>query len=118
MSLRRLRRLLALFALALAVCAAVPCSLLAAEDACCGSAAGCGDAAKSPCSQLTAAPCCEASGAPLEISVTVKVRDTATDCPRMYMVELLPELLRELAQYTPPALDLSEISHRTVILRL
>ncbi len=73
MPLRRLRRLLALFALALAVCAAVPCSLLAAEDSCCGSAAGCGDASEAPCAQLTASPCCEAPQIPLDLTFTPSV---------------------------------------------
>lgn len=115
MSLRRLRRLLALFALALAVCAAVPCSLLATEDSCCGSAAGCGDASQAPCAQLAASPCCEASGTPLEITVTVKVHATATVCP--VHIDLVPELQRALTQYTPPAVK-ADLQRRSEILRL
>ena len=120
MPLRRLRRLLALFALALVVCAALPCSLLAAEDSCCGSAAGCGDASESPCAQLATTPCCESSGAPLEFSVTVRIPESAFSC--QHNIDLWPSAAREAeafaANYTPPALRIAEILQRTEILRL
>lgn len=68
MSLRRSSRFVALFALALALLAALPCSVLANEGSCCGASASCGDAAESPCAQLAATPCCEAGGAPIDAS--------------------------------------------------
>ena len=118
MPLRRLRRLLALFALALAVCAAVPCSLLAAEDACCGSAAGCGDASEAPCAQLAATPCCEVSGAPLEFTVTAKFPPASA----WHNIDPCPSSAREFeasaANYVPPALRIGDISIRTIVLRL
>jgi hypothetical protein len=67
MSLRRPHRFVALFALALALLAALPCSMLAGES-CCGAASPCGDAGESPCARLAATPCCEADGAPLDAS--------------------------------------------------
>jgi|GEM_PF-3170813 len=68
MSARRPSRFVALFALALALLAALPCSVLANEGSCCGPSASCGDAAESPCAQLAATPCCEAGGAPIDAS--------------------------------------------------
>jgi hypothetical protein len=65
---RRLHRFVALFALALALLAALPCSMLAGES-CCGAASPCGDASESPCAQLAATPCCEADGAPVDASI-------------------------------------------------
>jgi hypothetical protein len=62
------RRLLALFALALALFAALPCAALASDSSCCGAAARCADAGESPCAQLAAAPCCGAAQAPVDAS--------------------------------------------------
>ena len=116
MPLRRLRRLLALFALALALCAAVPCSLLAAEDACCGSAAGCGDASEAPCAQLAASPCCEVSQAPLDLtftpSVPAAVAAVRADLEFLSVVDYVPR---------PPGMPAprrDSISIRTIVLRL
>jgi len=63
---RRTRRTLALFALALALFAALPCAMLAGEKSCCGAATKCADASESPCADLAATPCCEARRAPFE----------------------------------------------------
>jgi hypothetical protein len=63
------RRTLALFALALALLAALPCAALATSaDACCASIAGCGDAREAPCAQLSVTACCSAGGASQDVS--------------------------------------------------
>ena len=116
MPLRRLRRLLALFALALAVCAAVPCSLLAAEDACCGSAAGCCDASEAPCAQLTAAPCCEASGASLDLTFAPSVPAAVAAVLDDFVVS--DSGITNCARPMPDAPLRDSISIRTIVLRL
>jgi hypothetical protein len=109
------RRPLALFALVLAVLAALPCAALAGEESCCGAAAKCGDATESPCVQLAATPCCEAGGAPLEGGVGAAKLDAPASCP-LPRVDLRAELL-PLAAYDPPARS-TDVALRSVILRL
>jgi hypothetical protein len=115
MPLRRPRRLLALFALALAVCAAVPCSSLADDDACCGSAAGCGEASVAPCAQLTATPCCDAPQIPLDLPFAPSVPAglaAVFDDPHSMIVDYTPR------PRDPRALTRDSLSIRTIVLRL
>jgi hypothetical protein len=69
MPLRHVRRPLALFALAFALLAALPCAAVVGDDAsCCGTGAHCADAIDSPCARLAAAPCCGAPQSPVSAS--------------------------------------------------
>jgi hypothetical protein len=116
MLLRRTRRPLALFALALALFAALPCAGLAREASCCGATASCGDATQAPCARLAQTPCCKAGGSPLELSVFAK-----TDDPPLQLALGLgnfPVQIRRTAGFMPPAARSSELALRSVILRL
>jgi hypothetical protein len=118
MPARRTPRSLALFALALALFAALPCSMLAGEDTCCAMSAACGDASESPCAQLAATPCCEGRGAPLELTASVN----PTPVPVWHLTATAlgwdGGLTFPLARIAPSSLHVSDRSIRTVILRL
>ena len=119
---RRHRRPLALFALALALFAALPCSMLAGERSCCGAATKCADAAEAPCAQLAAAPCCEARSAALQVAVTAALPpESWSTCP-MALPPLSQSIERDLsawaAGYAPPLFRDVDAARETIILRL
>jgi hypothetical protein len=119
MPARRTPRSLALFALALALFAALPCATLAGDDSCCAVSAVCGDASEAPCAQLTATPCCESrGGAPLELTASVN----PTPAPVWHLTATAlgwdGGLALDFARFAPSSLHVSDRSIRTVILRL
>jgi hypothetical protein len=113
---RRTRRPLALFALALALFAALPCAALAGEESCCGAAASCGESSQSPCAQLAQTPCCKAGGAPLELSPVAKTSEP----PPQLALDLgdFPMQTPRSAGFMAPAARSSELALRSVVLRL
>jgi hypothetical protein len=115
MSCRRSRRPLALFALALVLLAALPCSALAGEASCCGAAARCADASESACAELAATPCCEASGAAVEVSAPAALQDAPTQS--VTRIDVIREPVLAAVSYAPLR-PCAANAHRSVILRL
>jgi len=117
MSIRRPHRLVALFALVLALLAALPCSMLANEASCCGAPAGCGDASESPCAQLASTPCCEAGGAPIDASFSPQL-----PAPGLIAANIdfagPPIACGPASLFSSPAPMRDSISIRTIVLRL
>ena len=117
MSARRPSRFVALFALALALLAALPCSVLANEGSCCGPSASCGDPTESPCAKLAATPCCEAGGAPIDASLAPQLptpaeiaADNGFDASTTACGLVFPS--------TPPAPFRDSIAIRSIVLQL
>jgi hypothetical protein len=117
MSQRRPYRFVALLALTLTLLAALPCSLLASEDSCCGAQASCADASESPCAQLAPAACCEAGGAPLDASPAPRLPAPAGLTADLALAApvLVETALRHAA---PPVPTRDAISLRRIVLRL
>ncbi len=113
----RTRRPLALFALALALFAALPCAALSGEDSCCGAAANCGEAGESPCTQLAAAPCCEAPRLPLDTSTATPLPGAPTGVGEEIFLQIVCGPVAR-PHRPPPAALKDHATIRDVVLRL
>jgi hypothetical protein len=110
------RRFAALFALALAVFAALPCASLAAGDTCCGAKRGCATEEPAPCAQLAAGACCEDAGIPVDAPAASPQPVPPALAP---LLGPAPSLTRAPRTLLPPAFALADaLALRTVILRL
>jgi hypothetical protein len=74
-AVRSRRRAFALFALALALFATLPCAAIAGEQSCCAASTKCSDALEAPCAQLAATPCCGESGVPADAPYAPQLPD-------------------------------------------
>jgi hypothetical protein len=114
---RRTHRVLALFALALALFAALPCAALASGESCCGAMAKCGDAGESPCAQLAATSCCDATQTPVDASAAAPLPAPPASLGEAFV--LSATTLAVLPWHRPAPASLSNhATIRTVVLRL
>lgn len=116
---RRTRRVLALFALALALLAALPCAALAGGDSCCGAMSDCGDASGSPCAQFAAVSCCEPPQTPVGASVAPQLPASPLDPLAPALAEFVPRPLALAVSRRPaPLARTAHVAMRDVLLRL
>ncbi len=109
-------RFAALFTLAVALFAAVPCVAGAQAMPCCEHAMGCEDASAIPCPELSAAPCCTA---PSQVPAPVSQPPQGVGFGLAWMISPSEPRLASFVLPAAPSLPAPSVrALRTVILRL